>query len=304
MPVLLRETLALLAPQPGETAVDCTIGRGGHAVELATAVGERGFVIGFDLDRENLEYATKRVEARDAPFRGFNESFLNGPRRLAELDVKANVLLADLGFSSNQMEDPQRGLGFRHDGPLDMRLDAASETTAAELVASLPESELADVIYRYGEEPLSRKIARKLAQERRIRPIETTAELAHLVVEAYGPRARRSRLHPATRTFMALRIAVNDELGALEGLLEAVERGAAQAGEGRWLRVGARVAVISFHSLEDRLVKRRFADMAQRGLAVRLTKKPITAGDVEVAANVRSRSAKLRAVRIEGPQGR
>jgi 16S rRNA (cytosine1402-N4)-methyltransferase len=201
------------------------------------------------------------------------------------------------------MDDPERGMSFRADGPLDMRFDPAASTTAADLLATLTERELADLIFEYGEEPLARKIARKLAQSRERMPIQTTAELARLVLEAYGTRARSSRMHPATRTFMALRIAVNDELGSLRTLLDAIESGANAAGGGGWLNVGARVGIISFHSLEDRMVKRAFAGLAKRGLVTALTRKPVTAGAQEVQANARSRSAKLRAVRIDGPHG-
>ena len=157
------------------------------------------------------------------------------------------------------------------------------------------------MIARYGEEPLARKIARKLAQTRQREPIDSTAQLARLVQEAYGTRARSSRIHPATRTFMALRIAVNEELTALGALLEQIVEGASKVGKGGLLNRGARVGIISFHSLEDRLVKRAFAELAHKGLATRLAKRPITATTDEIAANTRSRSAKLRVVRIDGP---
>jgi 16S rRNA (cytosine1402-N4)-methyltransferase len=299
-PVLARETIELLSPQPGEIAVDCTLGRGGHAALLAKAIGPAGHLIGFDLDPENVSHVARRIEALGVPFTGYHESFIRAPRRLADLGLQAGVVLADLGFSSRQMDDPARGLSFRADGPLDMRFDPTAPTTAADLLALRDEAELADIIARYGEEPLARKIARNLVRAREIKPIETTAELARLVVESYGARARSSRMHPATRTFMALRIAVNGELDALDGLLEAVARGAEATGGGGWMTAGARIAVISFHSLEDRRVKRVFADLARRGAATRLTGKPITADPQEVRANVRARSAKLRAVRIDG----
>jgi 16S rRNA (cytosine1402-N4)-methyltransferase len=288
----------LLAPGPGEVAVDCTAGRGGHSVLLARAVAPGGRVIGFDVDPENLEYAAARVEEAGGNFCAFRRSFVTAAATLEKMDARADVLVADLGFSSNQMDDPERGLSFRADGALDMRLDPSAETTAATLLATLGERELADVIYRYGEEPLARKIARFLVERRQRQPIQTTAELAGLVLEAYGARGRHSRMHPATRTFMALRIAVNDELNALEALLSDIERGAERAEEGGWLNAGSRIAIISFHSLEDRLVKHAFADLAKRGKAVRLTKRPVTAGAQEVQANARARSAKLRVIRL------
>ena len=229
-------------------------------------------------------------------------NFADAPRRLAEQGLRADLVLADLGFSSNQMDDPARGLSFVRDAPLDMRLDRHAAVTAADLLAALSERQLADLIYQQGEDPLARKIARKLVQSRQIEPIRSTAQLARLVTEAYGPRARSSRMHPATRTFMALRIAVNDELGALRSLLDQISRGAEQVGSGGWLNEGARVAIISFHSLEDRLVKHAFVDLTKRGLATALTKKPVGPLEHEVEANPRARSAKLRAVRIGDPQ--
>ena len=201
------------------------------------------------------------------------------------------------------MHEARRGFSFQADGPLDMRYDPDGPVTAADLLRSCTEAELADLIRRYGEEPLAPKIARKLVQTRKDQPIQTTAQLVQVVQEAYGSRrARKSRLHPATRTFMALRIAVNDELAALEALMDQVIDGAAKVGEGGWLNSGARVAVISFHSLEDRIVKRAFVRLAEGGLGTRLTKRPITAGADEVAANPRARSAKLRVATVGGPK--
>lgn len=311
-PVLLAECLRLLDPKPGETVVDCTAGRGGHAVELARRVGPQGRVILFDLDAENLAYAAHRVrsEAGCEPLT-IRSTFAGVAAALVghggQTVVKADVVLADLGFSSTQMDDPGRGFSFMADGPLDMRLDPTSGTTAAELLRSLPESELAELIFRVGEEPLARRIARKVVELRGREPIESTAQLARLVREAYGSRAHRSRLHPATRTFMALRIAVNDELGALRSLLQAIRSGAQAAGHGSsdgrssadgWLNPGARVGIISFHSLEDRLVKHSFVQMAEDGLVEIRTRKPVVSSDEESAENPRSRSAKLRTVRV------
>jgi len=305
IPVLMDEVMQLLAPQPGEVAVDCTTGLGGHSAALAAAVGKDGVVVGFDLDAGNLKRATPRAAGggggdgrSGAKFIPIHGSFVEAPHQLARLRVRADVVLADLGFSSNQMDDPSRGFSFNEDGPLDMRLDRSGGVTAADLVNQTDEAELAQIIFRLGEEPYARKIARKLGQNRANQPIRTTAELARLVTEAYGPRAHSSRMHPATRTFMALRIAVNDELGALRGLLEQVSRGAEQAGSGGWLNSGARVAIISFHSLEDRLVKQAFAELATRDLATVLTRKPVGPSELEVRSNPRSRSAKLRVARI------
>ncbi|MHC4415859.1 MAG: 16S rRNA (cytosine(1402)-N(4))-methyltransferase RsmH [Planctomycetota bacterium] len=295
-PVLLVETLRLLDARPGETAVDLTVGRGGHSAALAAAVGTP--VIGFDLDSESLAHAGRRVRAAGGDLEPIHDNFVRAPHHLRQRGLRADVVLADLGFSSAQMSDPQRGFSFSADGPLDMRYDRQGPVTAQELIARSTEEELAGLIARFGEDPYARKIARKLAQSRQREPIRSTAQLARLVREVYGARARSSRMHPATRTFMALRIAVNDESTALRSLLDQVLEGAQTAREGGWLSPGARVALISFQSLEDRLVKQAFAELAARGLATRLTKRPVTATASEIAANPRSRSAKLRATRI------
>jgi 16S rRNA (cytosine1402-N4)-methyltransferase len=293
-----REVIGLLAPRVGETAVDLTLGLGGHALLLSRAVGIEGRVIGCDLDESNLAEAERRLRDGPAKFTAVHARFTEASQRLKSLDLRADVVLADLGFSSSQMDDPSRGFSFAAEGPLDMRMDRSQRVTAAHLLAALSETELADLIYRYGEDPFARRIARKLAQKRQREPIRTTARLAELVVEAYGSRARSSRMHPATRTFMALRIAVNDELGSLRTLLDLIARGAEEIDRDGWLRRDARVAIISFHSLEDRLVKQAFVEMCKSNLATRLTRKPLTPDDSEVRDNPRARSAKLRAIRI------
>lgn len=309
-PVLAQELLEVLKPQPGEVVVDGTCGRGGHSELFARAVqrpddaADSGVVIGFDLDPANLDYTTGRMNAARLPFVPVLSSFVRMPEKLRTLERRADIVVADLGFSSNQMADPQRGFSFTADGPLDMRLDPRSPVTAAELVATLPEQELAEIIHRYGEEPLSRRIARNLVQARSEEPIQTTAQLAELVRKAYGRRAHSSRMHPATRTFMALRIAVNDELGALRSLLDQVARAAddlASSKASSWLNAGARIGIVSFHSLEDRIVKHSFQDLVKRERADALTKKPVTATAEETGRNPRARSAKFRAVRIGSP---
>lgn len=327
IPVLLDETLDLLSPQPGQVAVDCTLGRGGHALALARAVGPTiggGRVIGFDLDPGNLTFAAQRLKDEGCELKAIHDSFVRLPHHLREMGVQADIVLADLGFSSTQMDDPSRGFSFSAEGPLDMRLDPTGHTTAADLIAAMTERELADVIYHYGEDPFARKIARKIVQSRQAEPIRTTARLARLVQEAYGQRARSSRMHPATRTFMALRIAVNDELAALRSLLDQITaaaeqgtaalraathgtaalRAATHGSPGRdaerrsWLSSTARIGIISFHSLEDRMVKQTFAELERRGLGMRLTKRPVTATEQEARGNPRARSAKLRVVRL------
>ena len=310
-PVLLAEVLERLDPRPGDVVVDATVGRGGHAAALAAranALGGHpeeaaGRFLGFDLDAANLEYAASRLGGASDRVTLVHGSFDAVADQAAAADRTVDVLFADLGFSSNQMDDPERGFSFQADGPLDMRLDRSCGITAAEYVNTASEAELADVIHRYGEDPFARRIARKLAEIRRDRPITTTGRLAEGVREAYGARARQSRMHPATRTFMALRIAVNDELGALERLLDRIDAAATALKTGdrseAWLASGARVGIISFHSLEDRAVKRSFRDLADRGLARRITRKPVVPSEAEQLRNRRARSAKLRVVRID-----
>lgn len=297
-PVLLPSVLAMTAPRRGDCVIDATAGRGGHASALAAAV-DPGIVILLDRDSENLKHAVERVRqaAPHSRIEGVHADFRSVASVVDRLRVRADVLLADLGVSSNQIDTPDRGFSFQDDGPLDMRLDRSLPVTAADLVRDLSESDIESLISTLGEDPYSRAIARKIAQSRAAQPITTTAHLARLVREAYGSRARFSRLHPATRTFMALRIAVNDELRALEDLLGSITSAAEARGTG-WLSGEARVAVISFHSLEDRQVKRSFAALVEAALAHRLTRRPVIASDTEVEANPRARSAKLRAIAL------
>ena len=218
-PVLLAETLDLLCPQEGDVVLDCTLGRGGHAVSLGTAA-EGVSIVGLDLDESNRAFAAERLGNANIANTTSSGNFVRSPEALQAAKRTANIVLADLGFASNQVDDQERGLSFLKDGPLDMRLDPTATVTAASLLASLPEQELADIIRRYGEDPYADRIARKIALKRLQRPIDTTGLLADLVREAYGARARTSRQHPATRTFQAIRIAVNDELAALQTLLD------------------------------------------------------------------------------------
>ncbi len=303
VPVLLEQTLSLLNPGLGQVYVDCTAGLGGHAAAIGPRLGAGGTVVLCDVDEGNLTQAAARVGRGGGPkvvtLRG---NFAEAQHRLHGLGLAADLVLADLGFSSNQVEDAARGLSFSRDGPLDMRLDPGLPASAADLVASLPEDELARLIREYGEDRDAPRIARKLVESRRERPISTTRQLAEIVRQASGRRPAAGGIDPATRTFQALRIAVNDELGSLESLLRSVEQGASEAAAGQsgWLRPGARIAIISFHSLEDRPVKRSFAALVDRGLATHLTKGPVVADEREESANPRARSAKLRAIRVAG----
>lgn len=310
--VLAAESLELLELRPGQVYADATAGLGGHAAEAARRVGPTGTVVLNDLDASMLERAVERVRLAQPQVRveAVRGSFAGLPAAMAERGLVADAVLADLGFSSPQVDDPSRGFSFKHDGPLDMRLDPSSGVSAAELLATASEAEIAEILWTFGEERGSRRIARKVVACRESQPITTTRALAEIVRSCTSG----GGIDPATRTFQALRIAVNDELGALSALLGAIAAQAgpktadetpAHAGEGRvvdaggrWLSQGARVAIISFHSLEDRLVKRAFGALADAGAARRLTRKPIGAGEAEMAANRRARSARLRAIEL------
>jgi len=285
-PVMVAETLQWLAPGRGGTFLDCTIGLGGHARALLEAGAGR--VIGLDRDAEALGRAqvalapwAARVDLVHADYRGAREV-------LAARGVDAvDGALADLGVSSLQLDDEARGFSFRHDAPLDMRMDRSAGPSAAELLRTVSEADLADVIFRFGEERFARRIARSVVEARRRAPIETTGELASLVRRAM-PRRGWQRIDPATRTFQALRIWVNGELDGLDRFLGDVAR---------LLRAGARLVVIAFHSLEDRIVKHTFRALEKDGdSALRiLTRRPMVPDEAEMARNPRARSAKLRA---------
>jgi 16S rRNA (cytosine1402-N4)-methyltransferase len=286
--VLPAEVLRLLDPQPGETWVDCTVGGGGHARLIAEKLGPTGRLIGLDQDLMMLDRARPRLAGLPiAQITLVHANFDQLPEILRNLEINAaDGVLADLGFASDQMEQTARGLSFRDDGPLDMRLDPTRGMTAAELVNSLGEAALADVIYEFGEERQSRRVARRIVERRKVKPFTTTGELAEVVRSCVR---KSGHIDPATRVFQALRIAVNDELGALDRLLAALPR---------IVKPGGRAGIISFHSLEDRRVKHAFrVPEAWEPL----TKKPVEAADEEIARNPRARSAKLRvAVRKRG----
>jgi len=289
-PVLLDDVLGLLEPASRSMIVDCTAGLGGHSGALLAAAPEDARAILIDMDDANLLRARQRLEGLGSRVRYFHANFGDVKDVLAAAGVsKVDCLLADLGVASSQLDDPGRGLSFQASGPLDMRLDRSRSLTAATIVNTYGERELADLIYAYGEERFSRRIARAIVRERRQKAIETTEHLADVVASAVPAMARAARrgVHPATRTFQALRVAVNQELRNLDRLLAALPD---------VLTVGGRAAIISFHSLEDRRVKQAFADWASAGGAALLTKKPLQAGDAEMLANPRSRSAKLRGI--------
>jgi 16S rRNA (cytosine1402-N4)-methyltransferase len=284
VPVLLKEAIDFLAVRRGLTYIDATVGLGGHSYEIAKRLGAPGHLIGLDKDPAALEMARKKLVPTNADWptitllhRSFAE-LANYPR-----PATIDGLLADLGVSSLQLDDATRGFSFQAEGPLDMRMDPHSEPTAEQVVNHLDERQLADVIYEFGEERRSRRIARAIC---RSRPIRNTAQLAEVISAAVRP-MKHQRIHPATRTFQALRIFVNRELDDLKALVEAAPR---------ILKPGGRVVIISFHSLEDRMVKHAFRDGAVKQMYYRiLTKKPVMASQQESDRNPRARSARLRA---------
>jgi 16S rRNA (cytosine1402-N4)-methyltransferase len=286
IPVMTAEVLQYLRPGQGGVFVDCTVGLGGHSRALLEAGASR--VIGFDRDLDALARARDtlapwgdRVELVHADYRAIGD-VLDG-RQIVHVDGA----LADLGVSSMQFDAPGRGFSFQRDEPLDMRMDRTGGETAADLVAHSTERDLADAIFQYGEERFSRRIARALVEARHDAPIDTTGRLAAIVRRAIPHRGGHVRIDPATKTFQALRIWVNRELDGLDRFVEAAARR---------LRAGARLVVITFHSLEDRIVKHTLRALQQRdGLVQVLTKKPLVPTDEEVDRNPRARSAKLRA---------
>ena len=288
VPVLLKEAIDFLAIRRGGTYIDATVGLGGHSYEIAKRLGAPGHLIGLDKDPAALESARVRLQPPPEPLTDWPKvtlrhgSFagLANDQRPSTIDG----LLADLGVSSLQLDDAGRGFSFQAEGPLDMRMNTLSGETAEQVVNQVDEVTLANLIYEFGEERRSRRIARAIV---RSRPIRTTAQLADIVSAAARPMNQAERrIHPATRTFQALRIFVNRELDDLRDLLKAAPQ---------VLKPGGRLVIISFHSLEDRIVKDALRDGAKQGHYQMLTKKPVTASEEEIDRNPRSRSAKLRA---------
>jgi 16S rRNA (cytosine1402-N4)-methyltransferase len=294
VPVLAAEVVRLSSADPGQIVVDATVGAGGHASLLLERIAPGGRLIALDRDAAMLGLARRRLDAvaSGAEVVLVQANFDRLREVLDEQQVDAaDVVLADLGVCSDQLDDPARGFSFQQSAPLDMRLDTASGEPARALLGRLSERDLADIFWRYGEERFSRRIARKVVETRRRSPLKTTDQLADLVRGCLPrPRGRRQPIDPATRVFQALRIAVNEELGSLERFLAALPE---------CVRPGGRAAVISFHSLEDRQVKQAFRDRSRWEV---LTRKPVQAGDDEVARNPRARSAKLRVARRLAPQ--
>lgn len=281
VPVMAQEVLDLLRPAPGQTFVDGTLGGGGHTRLLARAISPNGLVLALDRDPTAVERAD--TELSELPVRALHANFSDLPEVLEQLEIAAvDGILLDLGLSSDQLADAERGFSFQSEGPLDLRFDSSRGEPAWRLVERLSAEHLANLIYQYGEERFSRRIARRIVEERRSRSLESAAELARVVRSAV-PRSRDERIDPATRTFQALRIAVNEELKWVEVALRRLPD---------CLKPGGRLAIISFHSLEDRLVKEAFRNDTRLNV---LTKRPARPGEEEVANNPRARSAKLRA---------
>ncbi len=292
IPVMVEEAIAYLAPRPGGVYVDCTIGAGGHASRIAAALGPAGRLIGLDRDPAALRAAEERLRGVAPRVDLARANFARLGAVLSQLDTgPVDGLLADFGLSSMQLDDAARGFSFAAGGPLDMRMDPSQELTAEQVVNQFGEQELADLIFQYGEERRSRRIARAIV---RSRPLRTTAELAGVIAAVARPMSRggasrRSRgPHPATRAFQALRIFVNQELDHIAAWLAQVPQ---------WLAAGGRVVTIAFHSLEDRPVKQSFQALARQGVYELLTPHVVRPTLAEVAANPRARSARLRACR-------
>jgi len=286
IPVMRREVIDFLALKPGMCVVDATLGLGGHAEAILEKIAPSGRLIAIDRDVESLVLAKERLKGFASNIEFVNEDFRNIDRVVSGLNLKAaDAVLFDLGISSFQLDESDRGFSFTNDGPLDMRMDRNSYISAYDLVNNLSVKELSNILRTFGEERFHYRIASRLSLERQKSPIASTKQLAEVVLRAMPYKAKWSNIHPATRTFQALRIAVNRELEALdEGLSKAI----------RILTSGGRICVISFHSLEDRIVKRRFLSLAHNNELAIITKKPICASVEEINSNPRSRSAKLR----------
>ncbi|WP_213807245.1 16S rRNA (cytosine(1402)-N(4))-methyltransferase RsmH [Granulicella sp. dw_53] len=298
VPVLLEEAMEYLNVRPGGVIVDATLGLAGHSSEIAKRLGGKGKLICFDRDPEAMAAAKIRLEEVKAELEAEGKEMptvVFEPMAFSEAKSRIKPgsldgLLADFGVSSLQLDEGHRGFSFRTDGPLDMRMDTRSGETAEQVVNQEDENELADLIYEFGEERRSRRIARAIV---RARPISTTVELAR-IISAEAPSMKGEKIHPATRTFQALRIRVNNELGEIQSLLESAVS---------LLKPGGRLVLISFHSLEDRLVKDAFREAGRNKVLEVLTKKPVVAAEQEQMRNPRSRSAKMRAAEKPGRRG-
>jgi 16S rRNA (cytosine1402-N4)-methyltransferase len=296
VPVLVEEVIACLNPQPGHIVADCTLGYGGHAREFIRRIGETGRLIGFDLDAAELEKTRRRLSGNAVPIRLYHMNFAGIATVLGTEQIDGyDIIFADLGVSSMQIDDPSRGISYKHDGPLDMRMDTRLKRTGADLLASLSQEELSQALAELSDEPDHELIAQMIVGQRTVQPVTQTSQLIRLVFSAKGltektwkKQQRQSAfgsLHPAARTFQALRILVNDELAALKELLRVAPY---------CLRPGGRIGIISFHSGEDRLVKHAFRDGLEQGLYASFSKDALVPRTQEKMHNPRSASAKFR----------
>jgi 16S rRNA (cytosine1402-N4)-methyltransferase len=295
IPVLLKDVLEILDPRPGKIVVDCTLGLGGHSAAILQRIKPAGRLIGIDFDPANIAIAREKLAAIDSAFELHHANFAALPTVLAAIDVeRVDAVLADLGVASPQIDDPSRGFSYRQPGPLDMRMDPTRGRSAAAIINQIPRQELESALLELGDETDAPQIADLIVQRRKSRPITTTQDLMAIVCQARDftlQRAAGAKLHPAARTFQALRILVNRELANLDRLLAVVPN---------HLNPGGAFAVISFHSGEDRRAKSAFRDGLRTGVYGSISSDPILADDVEQKLNPRSRSAKLRWARVGG----
>jgi 16S rRNA (cytosine1402-N4)-methyltransferase len=293
IPVMLNEVVSYLKPKPGNLFVDGTLGLGGHAEVILDLIGAQGRLIGIDRDAQALDIAQKKLINRLGRCDLVHENYCNLDKILTRLGIQqVDGILLDLGLSSFQLDNPLRGFGFREEGPLDMRMDQNSPITALDLVNGLSEKEISTILKDFGQERWHYRIARFLVAQRSKKPIETTKELSDVVLRAMPRYANREKIHPATRTFQAFRIAVNRELEELE---EALEKCVS------CLKVGGRIGVIAFHSLEDRIVKHQFRNLATARQLSLVVKKPLRPSEGEIQMNPRARSARLRIAERRAP---
>ncbi|MBN1872113.1 MAG: 16S rRNA (cytosine(1402)-N(4))-methyltransferase RsmH [Candidatus Omnitrophica bacterium] len=286
IPVLEKETIAYLRPKEGMVILDCTVGAGGHAAEILGKLGGTGLLIGIDLDKDILKLAEEKLRSVSRNYSLIQGNFRDLETILSERNIEGvDGALFDLGISSFQIDSQERGFSIKLNGPLDMRMDRSSGREASKIVNSYSKEDLAELFKKYGDERFSARIAERITKERRRQRIVSTHELARIVTEAIPRRFRNTKIHPATRVFMALRIEVNNEIDNLKSALNMIVR---------ILKTGARLCIISFHSIEDRIVKHTFRNLEKAGKIKVLTKKPIRPSLVEADMNPRSRSAKLR----------
>ncbi len=285
IPVLIDEALEYLCIKKGEIIIDCTVGEGGHSIEFLKRIGSEGYLVGIDLDSSVLKKAEERLSTVSTNFKLVRGNFKDISNIIIEIGLgKVDKVFADLGMSSFQLSEGDFGFSFKEDGPLDMRMDKDVKLTAEDVINKFSEKEIASILWEYGEERFSKLIAKKIVEIRKVRKINTTFELADIIVRIYPLHHRK--IHPATKTFQALRIYVNDELNNLKLMLDKAPE---------ILKVGGRIAIISYHSLEDRIIKNAFK--SDQRLRV-INKKVVKPGPVELKANRRARSAKMRVAEL------